>query len=118
MEDPPQLLDHNLIEKFCGDIKHTVSKTKPTHAEELLKVVKQKHRVVYHVFPFMKHLSYHSDLQRFQRSPENRTSLYQLVELCKSLALMLLPQQMMAEEIITLKVLSFFKKYSLLCSFL
>ncbi|MEQ2297385.1 hypothetical protein AMECASPLE_034299 [Ameca splendens] len=70
-------------------------------------------------------------VKRFQRSPQNRTSLlYQLVELFKSLVLMLLPQQMIEKRsdspqqkicsilLQTLKVQSFLKKYSLLCPFL
>ncbi|MED6238070.1 hypothetical protein ATANTOWER_007525 [Ataeniobius toweri] len=62
--------------------------------------MKRMLRVLHNVPYFIKNPSLYIDLQRFQRSPQNRTSLlYQLVELFKSLALMLLPQQMMAEEI-------------------
>ncbi|MEQ2305269.1 hypothetical protein AMECASPLE_036060 [Ameca splendens] len=39
-------------------------------------------RVLHNVLHFMKNLSLHNDLQRFQRSPQNRARLlYQLVEL-------------------------------------
>ncbi|MEQ2221619.1 hypothetical protein ILYODFUR_017651 [Ilyodon furcidens] len=62
--------------------------------------MKRMLRVLHNVLHFMKNPSLYNDLQRFQRSSRNKASLlYQLVELFKSLAVMLLPQQMMAEEI-------------------
>ncbi|MED6278924.1 hypothetical protein CHARACLAT_029063 [Characodon lateralis] len=45
-------------------------------------LMKRMLRVLHNVLHFMKNPSFHNDLQRFQRSPQNRASLfYQLVEL-------------------------------------
>ncbi|MED6255077.1 hypothetical protein ATANTOWER_004348 [Ataeniobius toweri] len=53
--------------------------------------MKRMLRVLHNVLHFMKNSSLHNDLQRFQRSPQNRaTLLYQLVELFfKSLAVIM-----------------------------
>ncbi|MEQ2256558.1 hypothetical protein ILYODFUR_025383 [Ilyodon furcidens] len=61
---------------------------------------------VLHVFVhFMNNPSLPNDLQRFQRSPQNRASLF------KSLALMLLPQQMMKRLIEDMQHLHIFYTY-------
>ncbi|MED6284345.1 hypothetical protein CHARACLAT_018394 [Characodon lateralis] len=75
---------------FTADLK------KPLTEDTLLlfnSFMKMMLRVLHNVLHFMKNPSLHNDLQR---TPQNRASLWNFF---KSLALMLLPQQMMAEEI-------------------
>ncbi|MEQ2238396.1 hypothetical protein ILYODFUR_032696 [Ilyodon furcidens] len=81
----------NLIQKYFVNPKGKVvvclaaDLKKPRTVDTLLlknSLMKRMLRVLHNILHFMKNPSLHNDLQRFQRSPQNRASLlYQLVEL-------------------------------------